>query len=328
MSFYDLLRPLAFSVDPERIHEAGIKAISKGVVSGRRVSSKSLQKTCMGITFPNLLGLAAGFDKNGVCATRWKDFGFGFAELGTVTRYPQPGNQKPRLWRIPESQALINRLGFNNHGADAMAKTLEAAFRRDFPEIPIGINLGKSKVTALEDAAKDYAYSFERLKAFGDYFVVNVSSPNTPGLRSLQSRDALAPILEAIRGIDAVKPLLVKVAPELNREELEDVAAVCKEFGVNGYVATNTTLSRPGVTPPEGSAGGLSGKPLFELSTKILSELREIVGPEPTIIGVGGVFSGKDVLAKLEAGADLVQVYTGFVYRGPEFAAECLEALL
>lgn len=325
---YEVLQPLAFRLDAERVHELALQALRSGVFSGRIVRDRSLKRSAMGMTFPNPLGLAAGFDKNGVGLHVWEAFGFGFAEIGTVTMRPQVGNPKPRLWRFPEQKALVNRMGFNGLGADAVAQNFESAYAKRKPGIPIGVNLGKSKVTPLEDAPKDYAYSCRLLANYADYLVVNVSSPNTPGLRSLQAGDQLRGILEAVRAVEAQKPLLVKVAPELDENGLEEVIKVGNELGVNGYIATNTTTNLDAVGSPEGVRGGLSGAPLMAVSTASLRTMRRLAGDTPILIGVGGVMSGVDLVAKIEAGANLVQAYTGFIYGGPDFAADCLEALL
>ncbi len=321
MGWYEALaRPLLFGLDPEAAHDLGLRAVASGLVPPS--PSPSLPVEVFGVRFPNPVGLAAGFDKNAVAVEHWGALGFGFVEVGTVTRHPQPGNPKPRMFRLPEHRALINRLGFNNEGADAVARRLELAS----PRIPVGVNLGKSKVTPLEEAAEDYAYSFRRLRELGDYFVVNVSSPNTPGLRSLQDRPALAAILGRLREVDSTRPLLVKVAPDLEEGQLDDVASLVGEFGLAGVVATNTTVARPLPSDP-GIEGGLSGAPLGPLADRALARLRSSCPAGTVLIGVGGVTTPDDARRKFSLGADLVQVYTGFVYGGPSFPSRLVAAL-
>lgn len=300
----------------------GLWAIAHGL-AGRAAGRPGREKTVFGVRFPNPIGLAAGFDKDGVALNGLKHLGFGFVEVGTVTRHAQPGNPKPRLFRLPKDKAVINRMGFNNHGADALARRLENAN----PGIPVGINIGKSKVTALEEAASDYAYSFRLLAQYGDYVVVNVSSPNTPGLRGLQERAPLVEILSALKDIDSEKPLFVKIAPDLDDHALADVASVVADLGLTGVVATNTTVSREGLSSDPGEQGGLSGLPLRERASDVLRSLRDQCGPETVLIGVGGIMSGEDARSRLAAGADLVQVYTGWVYGGPTFVDSILETL-
>jgi dihydroorotate dehydrogenase len=275
-----------------------------------------------GVRFPNPVGLAAGFDKNAVAVARWQGLGFGFVEVGTVTRHAQPGNPRPRLFRLPAERALINRLGFNNDGADAVARRLDSAR----PGIPLGVNIGKSRATPPEEAHEDYAYSFKALRGHADYVVVNVSSPNTPGLRELQEKDALRRILAGLKEIDAGVPLLVKIAPDLTLGAIEDVVGVCQELGLAGLVCTNTTVSRATLARDPGLEGGLSGAPLRGIADEVLSFVRE-AAPGLALIGVGGVMSAADARRKMELGADLVQVYTGMVYGGPGFAREVARGL-
>jgi len=272
----------------------------------------------------NPLGLAAGFDKDGEGIARWRGMGFGFAEIGTVTALAQPGNPRPRLFRLPEDRALINRMGFNNHGAVAMRATLE---RRPI-SLPLGINLGKSKLTAVEDAAADYAESFSQLRGFGAYVVVNVSSPNTPGLRGLQERGPLTEILQRLREIDAAVPLLVKIAPDLERTQIDAVLEVAHAQGLAGLIATNTTLARDGLTLDPNQAGGLSGATLTTRADDVLKYVAAGVNPELVLIGSGGVMTGEDVYRKLQIGADLVQAYTGWVYGGPSWPGQVIQELL
>lgn len=318
VSWYDLVKPILFAFDAETVHERGLEAIAHGWMSGRRYDDPKLRTHAFGRELANPIGLAAGFDKNAVAVDRWAEFGFGFIEVGTVTQHAQPGNPRPRLFRLPKHQAIINRMGFNNDGADAVAERLA----RRTSTIPLGVNLGKSKITPLEEAASDYAYSFTRLRPHADYVVVNVSSPNTPGLRSLQDRDPLRRILLGLRDLDAGVPLLVKIAPDLTAEALDDVVAAATEAQLTGVIATNTTLQRPGVTSSE--AGGLSGAPLTALAERVIVQLRANLPQEMTLIGVGGIMNGQDAVRRLQSGADLLQVYTGWVYGGPEFVADLL----
>ncbi len=325
MPLYEsLLRPLLFRTDPEFIHELVTKCISLGLVRASAPKDPRLERTAFGVRFPNPIGLAAGFDKNGVALRHLAGLGFGFAEIGTVTRHAQPGNPKPRLFRMPEHHAIVNRMGFNNDGADAMARRIAGVKAG----IPVGINLGKSKVTPLEDAPEDYAYSFRLLREFGDYFVVNVSSPNTPGLRTLQEREPLARIFGALKQVDETKPLLVKVAPDLTEPQLDEVLEVAREYRLSGIVATNTTISREMLPADPGIEGGLSGGPLKEMARKALRHLAANTPPEMTLIGVGGIETGHDALERLADGAQLVQVYTGWIYAGPGGIPKMLREML
>lgn len=317
MVYERVLRPLLFRIDPETAHNAAIAMIARGLVRGRLLRDPRLATTAVGLEFPNPLGLAAGFDKNAVAVDRWKGLGFGFAEIGTVTLHPQPGNPKPRLFRLPADRALVNRLGFNNEGAE----TIAARLARARPGIPLGVNIGKSKSTPLAEATGDYAASYERLLPYGDYFVVNVSSPNTPGLRGLQER---GPLEEILAGLGRERPLLVKVAPDLTPKELDDVLDVASSQGLAGIVATNSTISRQGLTRDPGEEGGLSGAPLAPLADATLGYLAKHRPQGMTLIGVGGIFTGADLYRKLRLGANLAQVYTGWVYGGPSMAARTL----
>ncbi len=317
-----LVRPVLFALDPETAHHLAINALAFISRSPALLHSLGRFRTepkptrVFGLDFPNPIGLAAGFDKNGVALPAWEALGFGFAEIGTVTAKAQPGNPRPRIFRYPEQEALINRLGFNNDGADAVAHRLTRLRARGaWPRIPIGINLGKSKMTPLEDAPEDYVYSFRRLREFADYVVLNVSSPNTPGLRDLQAEAALAELLRAIRleNRTTPKPVLLKIAPDLSLPELERVIAVCEANEIAGIVATNTTLDHGAIA--EGQIGGLSGAPLRAKSTDFVQEIR--ARTSLPIIGVGGIFDAESAREKFEAGAALVQVYTGYIYRGP-----------
>ncbi|MFM6243000.1 MAG: quinone-dependent dihydroorotate dehydrogenase [Dolichospermum sp.] len=299
-----------------------------------------LEQTILGMKFPNPLGLAAGFDKDGIGATLWHNFGFGFAELGTVTYHPQPGNPPPRLFRLPLDQAALNRMGFNNAGAVAMAARLkEGKENLNYPiPIPIGINLGKSKITALELAAQDYLESFRLLKDLGDYFVVNVSSPNTPGLRSLQDAAMLSQIIDVLqRENRANKPIFVKIAPDLEWDAIADIICLAKTYQIAGLIATNTTISRVGLKTqiiektgksPQEEGGGISGKPVRNRSTEVIRFIYEQTQGQMPIIGVGGIFSAEDAWEKITAGACLIQTYTGWIYEGPMMVRRILAGLL
>jgi dihydroorotate dehydrogenase len=275
------------------------------------------ERTVFGVRFPNPVGLAAGMDKDGAALRAWPAMGFGFVEVGTVTRHPQPGNPRPRLYRLRASEGVINRMGFNNAGAEALAARLEAY--GPLP-VPVGISLGKSKVTPLEEAVDDYLTSMKVLHPYGDYFAVNVSSPNTPGLRSLQDSDHLSALLGALRA-HGPKPLLVKVAPDLSERAIAELLAVCEEHAVDGLIATNTTTGRDGVDPADAAlaveAGGLSGRPLRERAREVVRFVSRETGGRLPIIGVGGIVDVDDALRMLDAGASLVQLYTGLIYRGP-----------
>ena len=325
MGLYEsLLRPLAFRIDPEKVHEIAMDKIAKGLIPGNETPLEYDPVELFGVKFPNRLGLAAGFDKNAHAVSNWHRFGFGFVEIGTVTWHAQPGNDRPRLFRLPADKALINRMGFNNDGAFAVARRLA----NSIPKIPIGVNLGKSKITDLNDAHNDYRQSFEVLQAFGDYFVVNVSSPNTPGLRSLQDREPLIRIFEALRTVNATKPMFVKIAPDLAPEALEEVLKVAVEMKLTGIIATNTTISREGLFTKDeklkGQAGGLSGRPVYEMSNKSLEFLAKNKPREMILQGVGGVFDRADYDTKRRLGADLVQLYTGWIYGGPGLVPKIL----
>jgi len=286
----------------------------------------------MGLDFPNPLGLAAGLDKEARAVPAWQALGFGFVEVGTVTALPQPGNPRPRLFRLPADQAIINRMGFNNGGAEAMAVALQRLRARGCLEVPLGVNLGKSKVTPVEQAAADYRISFEHLGELADYVVVNISSPNTPGLRDLQRIEEIQRIVAAIQGpnqrLPQPRPLLVKLAPDLSDEDAIGCARTAMDAGCAGLVLTNTTIRFEGLaSPTEGRSGGLSGRPLFGRSTELLRRVRDAIGSEPVLIGVGGIMRPEDARAKLAAGADLIQIYSGLIYGGPGFPRRILRGL-
>jgi dihydroorotate dehydrogenase len=316
--FEKVLKPLLFKFDAEKAHNLAMLAIKKNWVKGEVFTNPSLERQYFGVTFPNPVGLAAGFDKDGVALDQWKNFGFGFIEIGTVTRHAQPGNPKPRLFRLIDQQAIVNRMGFNNHGADALLRRLDASQ----PGIPLGINIGKSKTTPLDQAADDYAYSFRLLREHGDYFVVNVSSPNTEGLRSLQDRDSLTKIIWRIKEIDQKKPLFVKIAPDLHEEALDEIIEVAQDFGLTGLIATNTTIDRKMLAVDPKLDGGLSGAPLKSKSIKTLNYIKKQANEDLQIIGVGGIMTPQDAIDRLAGGAQLVQIYSGWIYNGLKFPSD------
>jgi len=326
-----LIRPLLFLFPPEFIHHATFKILKvAGYIPGLSVLFRNLfsvqdpklERTLFGITFPNPVGLAAGFDKDALLIDELAAFGFGFIEIGTLTPKPQPGNDKPRLFRLPKDRALINRMGFNNRGVDAAV--LKLSKRKS--NIIVGGNIGKNKITPNDKAGEDYTYCFEALYPYVDYFVVNVSSPNTPGLRELQEKEPLKKLLNEVKALNGkkekAKPVLLKIAPDLNEAQLNDVIEILVETKTDGVIATNTTISREGLTTDKVHVtsignGGLSGKPLARQSTEVISFLRNKLGKNYPIIGVGGIMTPQDAIDKLNAGADLVQIYTGFIYEGP-----------
>jgi len=331
---YRLLRPLLFCLPPERAHDLAFAVLRpfERAAAARSThpphSDPRLAQRLFGLSFANPIGLAAGLDKNARLPHLWSRFGFGHAELGTVTAQPQPGNPPPRLFRLPEHRALINRMGFNNDGAAAVAARLDSTLRRGRPAIPLGLNIGKSKVTPLDAAADDYRASYRLLAPLADYVTVNISSPNTPGLRSLQSHHELEKLLRALadesaaltRDGHAVPPLLVKLAPDLADDDLRELGALAAACGAAGLIATNTTVRRdvlPAGTPLAAESGGLSGAPLAARATEVVRILYTSAHGRLPVIGVGGVFDAADAYEKIRAGASLVQVYTGFVYSGP-----------
>ncbi len=333
-------------VDPEQAHHAAFAAIrSAGPVLSRagRIGARPIGVRRMGIDFPAVLGLAAGFDKNAVGIDALAGLGFGFVEIGTVTGEPQPGNPKPRLVRLPADRAVVNRMGFNNDGAEAVAARLAArssslSRRGDGARGPVlGINIGKTKVVSEDDAIADYEKSTTLLAPYADYLVVNVSSPNTPGLRDLQATAKLEPLLRAVRKrtddvTDQHVPLLVKIAPDLSDTDVLDVARLAADLGLDGIVATNTTIDRSGLASSaeeieRAGAGGLSGEPLRKRSLAVLRLLRSQVGPDMTLIGVGGIAGVEDAVERLAAGADLLQAYTAFIYEGPLWARKINAAI-
>ncbi len=358
MSHLDLYtsfaRPLLFSglkLDPERTHQqalqwlnrldrpdsgAGSQWMRRRLRDNFSLADERLERTLWNQTFPNPVGLAAGFDKDGMASTIWPDFGFGFAEVGTVTWHAQPGNPKPRLFRLLKDEAVLNRMGFNNQGSEALAQRL-ASQQHQNRSFPLGINLGKSKITPLEEAAGDYAASFNALKTLGDYFVVNVSSPNTPGLRSLQSTEQLKPILAAIQTANTEqRPLLVKISPDLAEADIAAVVDLALEYRLAGIIATNTTIQRSNLRTQilvtgknvADEAGGISGKPLGDRANQVIRFIYNRTQGQLPIIGVGGIFTAEDAWNKITAGASLVQIYTGWIYEGPWMVKRILTGLL
>ncbi|MBS7455638.1 quinone-dependent dihydroorotate dehydrogenase [Coralloluteibacterium stylophorae] len=334
---YGLARPFFFAFDAETAHGLGLRAMeaayrsgTHGLLGGR---PPSLATAAFGLQFDNPVGLAAGMDKNGGYVDALFALGFGFVEVGTVTPRPQPGNPKPRMFRLPEHQAVINRLGFNNDGVDALLRNLDRARRPGM----VGVNIGKNKDTPNERAAEDYLFCLERVHGVADYVTVNISSPNTAGLRDLQQEESLYALLSTLReardrlGAQGARrvPLLVKLAPDLDEAGIDGSAASIARAGIDGVIATNTTLDRTLVAGDRhaAEAGGLSGRPLMTRSTAVLRALRERLPAAIGMIGVGGILDGTDAAAKTEAGALLVQCYTGLVYRGPDLVRESVEAI-
>ncbi|MBD2326433.1 quinone-dependent dihydroorotate dehydrogenase [Alkalinema sp. FACHB-956] len=349
-----MVRPILFSglkADPEWLHHQTLHTLHwldaeapSGIRDGLMqwmqtlyaVADPRFQQTLWNCSFSNPIGLAAGFDKDGMATGVWPAFGFGFAEVGTVTAQAQPGNPQPRLFRLMDDWAALNRMGFNNQGASRLARRLSQHRARP-AQFPIGINLGKSKVTPLEEAAQDYLTSFQQLKMLGDYFVVNVSSPNTPGLRSLQSIDQLEPIFAALQQENRDrKPLLVKIAPDLADDDVRAVVDLAQQYELAGMIATNTTIRRDGLKtqvlaatgkPIQEEAGGISGAPVKDRSTEVIRLIYQHTQGRLPIIGVGGIFTAEDAWEKITAGASLLQVYTGWIYEGPGMVKRVLQGL-
>jgi dihydroorotate dehydrogenase len=337
---YSLARPFLFGLDPETAHELTMESLA--LVQGTPLKWAYCNSfvddpvTLAGITFPNRVGLAAGLDKNARCIDGLGSLGFGFVEVGTVTPKPQPGNPKPRMFRLPQAKALINRLGFNNDGLDAFIANVKRSTFRSQGRI-LGLNIGKNATTPIENATSDYLIGLEGVYPHADYVTVNISSPNTANLRSLQSDEALDALLGAVaaKREDLAKqhgrrvPIFVKIAPDLDEAQVNVIAATLKRHGMDGVIATNTTISRDAVKgmPHAEEAGGLSGAPVLEPSNRVIRMLRAQLGPGFPIIGVGGVMSGADAVSKLQAGADVVQIYTGLIYRGPDLVSEASRAL-
>lgn len=336
MLYQRLVRPALFRLgagDPEVAHERTLRwlarlsarpALAAGIAGRVRLVAP---RTVFGVQFGNPVGLAAGMDKDGVALRAWPALGFGFVEVGTVTSLAQPGNDRPRLVRLPASEAVLNRLGFNNAGAAALAARLAAY--GPLP-VPLGISLGKSRATPLSEAVGDYLAALRLLAPYGDYFAVNISSPNTPGLRSLQDRTHLGTLLAALRGATGT-PILVKIAPDLTEPAIAELLAVCLECGVAGIIATNTTVRRSGLAEPDRSQanqpGGLSGRPLAERTRQVVRFVHTETGGRLPIIGVGGILTADDAVRLADAGASLVQLYTGLIYRGPGLVRQVSRAL-
>lgn len=331
--YTSLLRPLLFRFDAEAAHHAGIWGLSlaetapgvaKWMRSRARPERSSLKTHVAGLDFPNPVGLGAGLDKNAEAMIGLFSLGFGAIEVGTVTPRAQPGNDKPRIFRIPEQQAVINRMGFNNEGMAQLAGRLRELTWRP---APVGVNIGKNKDTPNENAVDDYVACAKALSPLADYVVVNLSSPNTPGLRQLQEPEALSLLLMAVREHVVGRPLFLKIAPDLGDEAIDAVVDVARAAGADGLICTNTTITRPFEHPTAKETGGLSGKPVFDRSTEVVRRAFKRSHGELPIIGVGGIFSGEDAWKKICAGASLVQIYTGFIYRGPELITEILDVL-
>lgn len=328
---YSLLRLILFCFDPEKIHHWVVRLLTvsmkmpgvRRLVSAvYKVNDDTLQRTLMGITFPNPVGLAAGFDKDAKVVDELAALGFGFIEIGTVTPKPQLGNDKPRLFRLPADKALINRMGFNNDGVAEAARRL----KERHSTIVVGGNIGKNKMTPNAKALDDYLQCIDVLYPYVDYFIINVSSPNTPGLRELQEKEPLRLLLQAVkehtRQKPVQRPVMLKIAPDLTDTQLNDIVEIVKATGTDGVVATNTTINREGLNTAPAElvrigAGGLSGGPLRARATEVIRYLRERLGPGFAIVAVGGIFTGEDAMEKINAGADLIQIYTGFIYEGP-----------
>jgi len=338
---YALTRPFLFGLDPEQAHELTLASIAKLQNTPAQClwSQPRIQDplSLAGLKFPNRIGLAAGLDKNGRCIDGLGAMGFGFIEVGTVTPKGQPGNDKPRIFRLPEAQALINRLGFNNEGLASFLANVQRASSFRAAGGLVGLNIGKNAATPIEDAASDYLLGLEGVFPHADYITINISSPNTKNLRALQSDAALDALLGALQErklkleahAQRQVPMFVKIAPDLDEEQVSVIAHTLKANDIDGVIATNTTLSREAVKglPHAQETGGLSGKPVFEASNQVIRLLRSALGPNYPIIGVGGVMSGADARAKLQAGADLVQIYTGLIYKGPALVRECAAAM-
>jgi len=338
--YKSIIRPILFAFDPEKVHHFSFSVIrlmgrlGLGGLLGSmyKVSDKRLEREVFGLRFPNPVGLAAGFDKDARLYNELSDFGFGFIEIGTVTPRPQEGNPKKRLFRLKPDKAIINRMGFNNEGVEAAVSRLKKN-----TAVLIGGNIGKNKTTPNEKAVDDYIYCFEALHPYVDYFVVNVSSPNTPNLRELQDKEPLTALLNTLKRkndrLEQPRPILLKIAPDLSNEQLLDIIEIVSDTGIDGVIATNTTISRDGLQTPVDEvsaigAGGLSGKPLSSRATEVIRFLHQKSEGAFPIIGVGGIHSPQDALDKLEAGASLVQLYTGFVYQGPALVREINKAIL
>ena len=319
MIYQRLLRPLLFALDPETAHHFALAFLRTTGPLLPKTTGPISPVSAFGLNFRHRIGLAAGLDKNGVALPAWEALGFSFVEIGTVTAQAQPGNPRPRIFRYPEQNALINRLGFNNDGAEVIANRLaELRNRGHWPVIPVGINIGKSRVTLIERAVEDYLFSFRKLRAQADYIALNVSSPNTPGLRELQEGPRLDELLRAINVERGDLPLLVKIAPDVEAAALDEIVSVCEANNISGIIATNTTLDHSAVAHDE--EGGLSGAPLQNKSTVIVRQIANKT--KIPIVGCGGILDAGSAREKIEAGAKLLQVYTGFIFRGPKLIRE------
>lgn len=334
--YKSLIRPILFSIDAEKAHHLTFKMLKvpgvAALLGKPGYDDPRLEKVLFGIKFKNPVGLAAGLDKDAKLIDELAALGFGFIEIGTLTPKPQPGNDKPRLFRLPKDKALINRMGFNNEGIEAAIKRL----KKKKSSVIVGGNIGKNKATPNEQALNDYGYCFEALYNYVDYFVVNVSSPNTPGLRELQEKKPLQELLLHVKNLNLrkprPKPILLKIAPDLTKGQLDDIVEILLSTKLDGIVATNTTISREDLMTSQEQLqyignGGLSGQPLQEKSTAVIRYLRQQLGHSFPIIGVGGIMSPEDAIKKIEAGADLIQLYTGFIYEGPYFVKRIKKAL-
>ncbi|MFA5575505.1 MAG: quinone-dependent dihydroorotate dehydrogenase [Brumimicrobium sp.] len=337
---YSIIKRFFFLFDPEKIHHFTFKLIRYTLRFPRMkavwkkmfvIEDKSLERNVFGLTFKNPVGIAAGFDKNGILLNELEYCGFGFIELGTVTPVPQEGNPKKRLFRLVEDEAIINRMGFNNDGVESLVEKL----KQKKTNLIIGGNIGKNKITPNENATEDYVKSFNALHPHVDYFVVNVSSPNTPNLRELQDKEPLKQLLQTLKDINQTKeiqrPILLKIAPDLTDEQLDDIVEIVRETKIEGIIATNTTISRADLKTKnieKIGAGGLSGKPLTKRSTEVIRYLHTKSNGSFPIIGVGGIHSAKDALEKIDAGATLVQIFTGFIYEGPSLVKKINQALI
>lgn len=332
---YSLARPFLFSLAPERAHDLTLSLLKSSYKFGvmrQKIEPKPV--TCMGIEFPNPVGLAAGLDKNGAYIDALASLGFGFIEIGTITPRPQAGNPQPRLFRIPKAHAIINRMGFNNEGVDQLVENVKAS---KFKGV-LGINIGKNADTAVEDAVSDYLICLEKVYNYASYITVNISSPNTKNLRSLQSGHALTELLETLkkRQIELAEefqhyvPLVLKVAPDLSEKDVQFIASQLLEFKIDGLIVTNTTLSREGVEqlPFGDEAGGLSGAPVFEKSTQCLAAFSKLLKDQIPLIGVGGILQGDQAMIKQQAGAQLVQLYSGLIYTGPRLIKDCVDSMI
>ena len=336
-SLYPFLRNQLFRLDAEDAHHLALRTIGAagrtGMAGLLAPRVPDAPRTVMGLTFRNPVGLAAGLDKEGAAIDGFAALGFGFVEVGTVTPRPQPGNPRPRIFRLPEAGGIINRMGFNNHGVEQFVQNVQAARYRGI----LGLNIGKNADTPIERAAEDYLFCLERVYPFASYVTINISSPNTKNLRQLQGAGELDLLLAALKDKQQrladlhgkLVPLALKIAPDLDDEQIKEIADTLLRHKIEGVIATNTTLSRSAVQGMQHAdeTGGLSGRPVFDASNAVIRKLRAQLGTEVPIIGVGGIFSGEDARAKIDAGASLVQLYTGFIYRGPALVAECARAL-